>query len=302
MHKQKAAGATFGGDGASLMNDRAKPPTYFYKLFRVKLGDGRVTTVSLDPQLLARAEKPMGGARPLNAWVRQTALSYTSDPSVGPSAFVAELLRAELDKLAPTSGNQVRDAKPATDKLKSKPAKLAPTDEFTREFHHLVGRLAHAHASLDFDVGLQLNWLGPYLQVKVHHLLDARKVAFAKRLDMLKQLVFELFESAGDAALDEFRQWFQAAHAMKALRNDYVHGRWGVPGKLADGQPMLAFVPLQWDMTPGRPDDSIFMTLDEFGGQVAKMETLAHAYFRLERKHLALAKPAKPAPTSASPR
>jgi len=302
MHKQKAAGGNLGGDGARHMNDRAKPRTYFYKLFRVKLGDGRVATVSLDPKLLARAEAPMGGARPLNGWVRRTALSYTSDQSVGPSAFVAELLRAELDKFAPTSDNWATDKKPAPGKLKSKPAKLAPTDEFTREFHHLLGRLAHAHASLDFNVGLQLNWLGPYLQVKVHHLLDAKKVMFAKRLGTLKQLVFELFENAGDAALDEFQQWFEAADAMKALRNDYVHGRWGVPGKLVDGHPMLAFVPLHWDMTPDRPDDSVFMTLDEFGGQVAKMEMLAHEYFRLERKHLALAKPAKMAPTGASPR
>ena len=36
-----------------------------HKLFRVKLADGRVTTVSFDPKLLARAETPMGGVRPL---------------------------------------------------------------------------------------------------------------------------------------------------------------------------------------------------------------------------------------------
>ncbi len=59
-------------------------------------------------------------------------------------------------------------------------------------------------------------------------------------------VVFELFENAGETALAEFRQWFEAADAMKALRNDYVHGRWGVPGKLVDGQPLLAFVPLHW--------------------------------------------------------
>lgn len=42
------------------MDEKAKRSTYFYKLFRVKLGDGRVTTISLDPKLLARAEAPMG--------------------------------------------------------------------------------------------------------------------------------------------------------------------------------------------------------------------------------------------------
>jgi hypothetical protein len=266
--------------------------TYFYKLFRVKLADGRVTTVSLDPKLLARAETSMGGVRPMSAWVRQTALSYTPEQGSRLSAFVAQRLEAELDKISPVARDKQAPRASEAPK-KSKPAKLAATDDFTREFHHLLGRLAHAHAGLDFNVGLQLNWLGPHLQVKVHHLLDARKVMFAKRLSVLKDLVFELFENAGATALDEFKRWFEVADAMKALRNDYVHGRWGVPGKLVDGQPMLAFVPLHWDMTPDRPDDSIYMTLNEFGSQVAKMEVLAHEYFRLERKYLAYAKPAK---------
>lgn len=280
----------------AVMGDKAKPSTYFYKLFRVKLADGRVTTVSLDPKLLARAEAPMGGVRPLNTWVRQTALSYTTAQGLRLSAFVAQRLQAELTRDANVvSKTAPSRASPAS--TKSRPAKLAPTDDFRREFHHLLGRLAHAHASLDFNLGLQLNWLGPHLQVKVHHLLDAKKVVFAKRLAKLKDLVFELFENAGEGALDEFGQWFEAAEAMKALRNDYVHGRWGVPGKLVDGQPMLAFVPLHWEMSADRPDDSVYMTLDEFGGQVEKMEALAHEYFRLERKYLALAKPAKVTPT-----
>lgn len=284
------------------MDEKAKPTSYFYKLYRVKLGDGRVTTVSLDPKLLARAEALMGGNRPLNAWVRQAALSYTPEQSVRPSAFVAQRLHAELDKQSNLSSDTwTLGARRAP--AKAMPAKLAATDDFRREFHHLLGRLAHAHANLDFNIGLQLNWLGPYLQVKVHHLLDARKVMFAKRLGKLKDLVFELFEDAGEAALDEFKQWFEAADEMKALRNDYVHGRWGVPGKLVDGHLMLAFVALHWDLTPDRPDDSTYMTLDEFGSQVAKMEALVHEYFRLERKYLVYAKPAKRnSPTVRTPR
>lgn len=162
--------------------------------------------------------------------MRQTALLYTPDPSVRPSAFVAERLRNELDRITQLT-NDDRPAHAGSAPTKSRIAKLAATDDFSREFHHLLGRLAHAHANLDFNLGLQLNWLGPHLKVKVHHLLDARKVMFAKRLGMLKNLIFELFESAGEEALDEFRQWFEAADAMKALRNDFIHGRWGDAGK-----------------------------------------------------------------------
>ena len=37
------------------MNTKAKPSTYFYKLFRVKLADGRVTTFSLGRGLYQHA-------------------------------------------------------------------------------------------------------------------------------------------------------------------------------------------------------------------------------------------------------
>lgn len=32
-------------------------------------------------------------------------------------------------------------------------------DPFSDEFHRLLGRLVHAIARFDFNVGLQLNWL-----------------------------------------------------------------------------------------------------------------------------------------------
>jgi len=39
--------------------------TYYYKLFRVKRSDGRVTTVSVDPVLAMRACQAMGGLKPV---------------------------------------------------------------------------------------------------------------------------------------------------------------------------------------------------------------------------------------------
>ena len=164
-------------------------------------------------------------------------------------------------------------------------------EEFERRFHELLGRMVHAHASLDFNVGLQLSWLGPHLGRKVNHLLDARKVSFAKRLKKLRTLVIELYGGAGAEVLGAFRAWFSEADSLKALRNDYVHGRWGVPdGRLEDGTQTLGFVPLHWDFAPGRVDDSVRMTLPEFESQVKKMEALVAQYFRLERQHLEHAK------------
>jgi hypothetical protein len=156
-------------------------------------------------------------------------------------------------------------------------------DDFRDEFHRLLGRLVHAHGQFDFNVGLQLNWMGPYYGDDVAELLDPHKAQFSKRLKKLKQLVMNAFEPAGEAT---------------ALRNDYVHGRWGVPGKfnfkppgrMIDAEPLLTFVQLHWDMSPDRTDDSIVMTLAEFAEQVAIVERAFSEYWRLNDKYERFAK------------
>lgn len=50
--------------------------TYFYRLFRVRRSDGRVTTVSMRPELVARACKLMGDVKPVGRFVREAALAY----------------------------------------------------------------------------------------------------------------------------------------------------------------------------------------------------------------------------------
>lgn len=78
----------------------AKRPTYFYKLFRVKRQDGRVTTVSVDPVLVTLACKVMpGGLKSVGELVRQAALDYTTDEFKSCSGFVANRLSIEVAKL-----------------------------------------------------------------------------------------------------------------------------------------------------------------------------------------------------------
>jgi len=170
---------------------------------------------------------------------------------------------------------------------------MAHHDDFTNKFHQLLGRLAVAHARLDFNVGLQLNWLGSHLDVEVAHLLDAKKVVFSKRLKKLRVLVMELFEEAGSDALDEFRRWFARAERLKAVRNDYVHGRWGSSrSEGPDGDTrVLTFVALHWDIDG--PDKSVRITLSDLEKQVKQMESLTLQYFHLEEKYLTYAKPQK---------
>lgn len=179
---------------------------------------------------------------------------------------------------------------------------LSREDPFRDEFHRLLGRLIHAIARFDFTVGLQLNWLGPYCQQDVSGLLGARQARLGERLKKLEVLIMDVYEPAGAQALAEFSTWFERADQARVLRNDYAHGRWGVPGKLKvkppgrmiDAEPMLAFIPLHWDMTPDRADDSIYMTLEEFAAQVDDAESLFDAYWRLCKRYEMHAKPRRP--------
>lgn len=124
--------------------------------------------------------------------------------------------------------------------------------------------------------------------------LDPLKAQYAQRLKKLRKLTMEIYEPAGARFANEFRQWFDRADACRALRNDYVHGRWGVPGdydhgdgnqSATEGRPSLVFVPLHWDMRSDHPDDSLKMTLEEFTEQVEGAERVANEYFRLIEKY-----------------
>lgn len=66
---------------------------YYYKLFRVKRNDGRVTTVSVDPILVTKACQVMGDLRKVGKLVREAALSYEDGMYKNCSGFVSKQLR-----------------------------------------------------------------------------------------------------------------------------------------------------------------------------------------------------------------
>ncbi|WP_320422706.1 hypothetical protein [Roseateles agri] len=174
------------------------------------------------------------------------------------------------------------------------PRRRKQAASFEDQFHCSLGRLVHETARLDFLVGLQLNWLGQHCNVSVARYLDPTKCSLAMRLAKLHSLVKRAFKPAGPAALNEFGAWFEQAGAARALRNNYAHGRWGVPVRL-DEDPrgpefpriqMLAFVALDWDMTPNQPDRSVYMSLESFQQQVADAVKVFNSYFKLSEKHL----------------
>jgi hypothetical protein len=176
------------------------------------------------------------------------------------------------------------------------------TEAFERDFHYLLGRLVHAHARFDFNLGLQLNWMGPMYGVEVGEVLNPYKAAFKTRLEFFKRLVLDVYQPAGSAFATEFRAWFDRAEKCRVLRNDYAHGRWGVPGKfkfkdggrMIDAEPLLVFVPLDWNMEPDREDRSIALTMQEFKEQVEEAEAVFSDYSKLAKRFEESAKPGSP--------
>lgn len=178
------------------------------------------------------------------------------------------------------------------------PPEIYGINTFREEFHRLLGRLVHETAQFDFYIGLQLNWLGDYYKVDLGDLLDPKKSQLNQRLKKLRQITMRAYQRAGDDALAEFSEWFDRADNARALRNDYVHGRWGVPGKydfkfagrLMDADPLLTFVPLNWDISPDQADSSISMTMQEFAQQVDAAQILFAEHHRLSNLYMEFAK------------
>lgn len=85
---------------------------YYYKLFRVKRSDGRVTTVSVDPALAMRACQAMGGLKPVGKVVREAALAYEDGMHKNCSGFVSKQLEAAVSKAA-TGQKEHRQSVPA---------------------------------------------------------------------------------------------------------------------------------------------------------------------------------------------
>ena len=109
----------------------------------------------------------------------------------------------------------------------------------------------------------------------------------------LPSVVPTIYEPAGENTLTEFTDWFIRGDQVRALRNGYVHARWGDPGKylaetdcaMIDAVPLLTVLSLTWDIPPNQPDKSISTTPDEFAQQVETVEGLFADYGRLSKKY-----------------
>jgi hypothetical protein len=89
-----------------------------------------------------------------------------------------------------------------------------------------LGRMLFEFSRLDFALGLCLVWSGEGQELD-HLSSDVENFTFHKRLDLLKKLVDTKF-STKQGVQAQYVQWLKDADTTRQIRNELVHGRWGI--------------------------------------------------------------------------
>ena len=101
---------------------------------------------------------------------------------------------------------------------------LAEGDDFERDTATVLGYMLFEYSRLDMELGLFLVWSdeGRRLDERSKKL---NETSFSKRLELLEMLT--KLKYSDTPAADEYAKWLLDAHALRSLRNQLFHGRWG---------------------------------------------------------------------------
>ena len=96
--------------------------------------------------------------------------------------------------------------------------------DLERDAATVLGYMLFEYSRLDMELGLFLVWAdkGKNLEVRTKKFGEAN---FAKRLDELEKLVNTKYAEADGS--NQCARWIRDAHAVRSLRNQLFHGRWG---------------------------------------------------------------------------
>lgn len=100
------------------------------------------------------------------------------------------------------------------------------TEELELAAATVLGQMLFEFGHLEMELALFLVWADNGSNLET--LTDAvREDALHAKLCKLEQRANAKYGSS-PSALVEFRRWLEEAHAARAQRNEFVHGRWGV--------------------------------------------------------------------------
>jgi hypothetical protein len=99
-------------------------------------------------------------------------------------------------------------------------------DELESAAGAVIGKIVFAFSRFEFNLGLCLRNLIAHGDVNAVNPLIQR-LSFKHKLDALVEVIEHKF-SAIPECVAEFKQWHRSIDALRAKRNSFVHGRWGV--------------------------------------------------------------------------
>ena len=90
----------------------------------------------------------------------------------------------------------------------------------------VLGQMLFEFSRLDIALGLCLAWSGQGQQLE-HLSSEVENFTFHKKLDRLNKLVDAKF-STKQGVQAQYAQWLKDADTTRQIRNELVHGRWGI--------------------------------------------------------------------------
>jgi len=153
---------------------------------------------------------------------------------------------------------------------------ILPETELEAMAAQHLGRLLFVFGRLEMNLGLALVHAWPENESGVE---TARvdKLSFGHKLKEFEAAALSR-HADDEQALARWMAWFAAAHALRKLRNDFAHGRWG----FQHAQEQIVHV----SSLPDGPNQEVQRyTLDEFAARVAEAEELSEKFYTLTMLH-----------------
>jgi hypothetical protein len=157
---------------------------------------------------------------------------------------------------------------------------ILPETELEAMAAQHLGRLLFLFGRLELNLGLALVKLHPPGESEREAEREAARVGQLSFGDKLNELEAKALAShaANARALARWQKWFTAAHALRELKSDFAHGRWGFQNM----QQQIVHV----SHLPGSGNrEEVRYTLDEFAAHVACAEEVAEEFSTLRDMH-----------------
>ena len=140
----------------------------------------------------------------------------------------------------------------------------------------VIGKIVFAFSRFEFNLGLCLrNAVGGGDVDAVNPLIE--RLSFKHKLDAMLEVVEHKFASNAECVA-EFKQWHRSIDVLRAKRNSFVHGRWGV---LGHAQQVINVAP---GLPNSIPQREARFTVSELEKEFSEVERVVGEFHKLRER------------------